>query len=83
MLTNDKITRMSEFTEKTCCYRCSVVFFMLLYLTAVLVFLYLMVDNIIALPFSYFYWLLLLPALNFVVIVLVGRYILSGILYPY
>ena len=61
-------------------------FFIIAYFVAVTAAQYYIVDPDFpeySEPLSYLFYLLYLPGINMVMILAVGRYILSGILYPY
>lgn len=79
-ISDSEITKLSSFTDKACCFRLTIGFLTTLYLV------------IMTVVIKYFelhgglkdlYFLLYLPAVNFVIILIVGRHLLSGVLYPY
>lgn len=55
----------------------------IVYFGIVIVCLFFLISDKYDKPQAYFYLLLLLPGINSLIILAVGRYILSGILYPY
>ena len=63
--------------------KCSVAIFFIAYFVLVLLIFKLYVSEHIEKPLLYWFSLLFLPLFNLILIVWLGRYLLSGILYPY
>ena len=84
---DDEITRVSHFTDNRVCWRFGIALFVVMYFLAVAAGLYFFTDD----NFTWAYtpgdltslYLLFLPGINLLLILWIGRYILSAILYPY
>ena len=91
---DDKVSKVSDFTKYSCCYRCGVISIVMTWtiLVSALIGVHIYFDEedlknnmmgyheVLESPFLY---LLYLPVLNFLFVLIVGRYVLIGCIYPY
>ena len=79
---DSEISTVSSFTSRRVCFRLGIATFILLYFIAAAMIQF-NFGEYIGDNTKMLYYLLYIPGINMLIILIIGRYALSGILYPY